>query len=109
MKNWMKMIWTALVGEIGQGKCPNRTHQLDNPSDEGFWHMAPRGCLMPILKGEHDSHIHVAGITCMSLVKVVNQVQQYSHLSPPPDKALAQVWRGAADSDSPPNPPKNAK
>ena len=47
----------------------DRTHQLDNPSDEGSRHMAPRGCLMPVLKGKHDSHIHVAGITCMSLVK----------------------------------------
>jgi len=56
----MKMIWTALVGEIGQGKFLDRTHQLDNPSDEGSRHMSPRGCLIPVLKGEHDSHIHVA-------------------------------------------------
>ena len=47
----------------------DRTHQLDNPLDEGSRHMARRGCLMPVLKGKHDSHIHVAGITCMSLVK----------------------------------------
>ena len=47
----------------------DRTHQLDNPSDERSRHMAPRECLMPVLKGKHDSHIHVAVITCMSLVK----------------------------------------
>ena len=60
------------MGKVGLRKASlDRTHQLDNPLDKGFWHIVPCGqvhCLMPVLYSEHGSHTNVAGV--ISLAKL---------------------------------------